>query len=281
MFRGCQIVQRQEKFAKTHTPGNAIRMMEQQQVPVDQRPEAWQLQNFRPSRQETKVRLAADCVASLQDFLARPPAHVVLFEDCQVVSPDEVRIMFTFDQATEWLSTHNLPCFSMDFTWKTNIGALLLGAIGPCGLKAWPNGKPHLRFCPVLFLLSHAEDEESHGMLVRKYVQMSTDAGVNLTHGFFDCACYNGARAALEGDETMKHVRLHRCLQHSKENLRLEAKRKDPVSGVTWRCCQELALVRILGPQENGQCCIGLGYHPLMNMSLQGPGNGETPGRHL
>ena len=60
---------------------------------------------------------------------------------------------------------------------------------------------------------------------------MSKQAGVSLTHGFFDCHCYNGASAALDSDETMRHVRRHRCLQHSKENLRSEGRRKDPVSG--------------------------------------------------
>lgn len=91
--------------------------------------------------------------------------------------------------------------------------------------------QPHLRFCPIVFLLSHSEDHESHALLLKKFVEMSKQAGVSLTHGFFDCHCYNGASAALDSDETMRHVRRHRCLQHSKENLRSEGRRKDPVSG--------------------------------------------------
>ena len=94
-----------------------------EKIPVDQRPAPWQLKNYRPSRKDTNEKLAADCVASLQQFLSDPPAHVVLHEECQVVSAESARVMFSFDQAEEWLSTQKLPCFSMDFTWKTNVAA--------------------------------------------------------------------------------------------------------------------------------------------------------------
>ena len=107
-------------------------------MPVDERPATWQLKNYRPSRQDTGMKLAASCVASLKEFLSRPPDHVVLHH--QVVSTEQVRIMFSFDLAEERLTTQNLPCFSMDFTWKTNVNGLLLGAIGPLGLKAGPDG---------------------------------------------------------------------------------------------------------------------------------------------
>lgn len=64
--------------------------------------------------------------------------------------------------------------------------------------------QPHLRFCPIVFLLSHSEDHESHALLLKKFVEMSKQAGVSLTHGFFDCHCYNGASAALDSDETQQ-----------------------------------------------------------------------------
>ena len=231
-----------KKNARLESAGQALHRMKRDKIPVDQRPAPWQLKNYRTSRQDTNERLAADCVASLQQFLSDPPAHVVLHEECQVVSAESVRIMFSFDQAEEWLSTQNLPCFSMDFTWKTNVAGLVLGAIGPIGLKAGSDGKPHLRFCPIVFLLARSEDEESQGLLVKnrgdvKGCQRHLDAW------FLDNACYTGARKALEQDETMGHVKLHRCLQHGKENLRAEGRRKDPVSVVSgwWKIQTEFS----------------------------------------
>ena len=228
-----QVVQRAyaKKYAKLESAGKALHRMEKEGVPLDVRPQAWLLKNCRPSRQDLKMKLS--CVASLKEFFSTPPDRVVLREECQVVSTEQVRTMFSFDLAEEWLSTQNLSCFSMDFTWKTNVNGLLLGAIGPCGLKAWPDGKPHLRFRPIIvFLLSHSEDHESRALLLKKFVEMSKQAGVTLSHGFFDCTCYNGARSALESDESMCHVKLHRCLQHSKEICGLKGARKTqlPVS---------------------------------------------------
>ena len=60
---------------------------------------------------------------------------------------------------------------------------LVLGAKGPIGLKAGSDGKPHLRFCPIVFLLAHSEDEESQGLLVKIIVEMSKAVNVTLTHG--------------------------------------------------------------------------------------------------
>ena len=181
-----------------------------------------------------RQKLAAACVASLQHWLQSPPANVVIHQECLECSAESVRIVFSFTLAEEWLKTQDLPCFLMDYTWKTNQPGLVLGAIGPAGLRVWPDGKPHVRFCPILFLLAHSEDEDSHHLLVKKYVEMSKSLGITLTDGFFDNSCYVGAKSALEAGKTMRHVRLHRCLQHCKENMKAEGRKKCPESGVSW-----------------------------------------------
>ena len=205
--------------------------MESDQVAVEHRPSASQIKNFRPQKQEKQQKSAADCVASLREFCEKPPPQVTIHEEGLQCSAEAVRIMFSFDLALEWLQTQDLPCFLMDFTWKTNRPGLVLGAIGPVGLKAWADGKPHMRFCPIVFMLSHAEDLEPQKMLVEKYISMAKQVGVTLTDGFFDCSCFLGAQSALQSEESMRAIRLHRCLQHSKENLKREGKRRDPQSG--------------------------------------------------
>ena len=53
-----------------------------------------------------------------------------------------------------------------------------------------------------------------------------------LTGGFFDCFVLQSARTFFNGQEFDGAISLHRCLQHTKTHLRLEARRKDPATGV-------------------------------------------------
>ena len=68
-------------------------------------------------------------------------------------------------------------------------------------------------------------------MLVEKYLGMVEASRVSVTDGFFDCACYNGAKSAWRLNEQWSHVRLHRCLQHTKANLKAEAVKRDCATG--------------------------------------------------
>ena len=80
------------------------------------------------------------------------------------------------------------------------MAGLVLGAIGPIGLKAGSDGKPHLRFCPIVFLLAQSEDEESQGLLVKKIVEVSKAVNVTLVHGFFrHCLLHWGTKSVGTG----------------------------------------------------------------------------------
>ena len=123
------------------------------------------------------------------------------------------------------MSDLQLPCFLMDFTFSTNEEGLLLGAIGPVGLLP-TSSKPQMRFFPVMFVLADAEDEEAHRLCIQLFRQAAPDQNVELTDAFLDCACLK--TATLECGDS---VFLHRCLQHTKTNIKSEARRKDSVSG--------------------------------------------------
>ena len=223
--------QRAKELAQSRTPAQAQKQMEQQQIPVQERPPAWQIQNYRPQKRQQVQKQAADCLLALRAFLQSPPETLRVDTDSLVCNEEQVRILFAVPEATEWFQTCNLPWFLCDFTMKTNKPGLVLGAIGPVGLKRGAGGRPHLRFVPVQYMLSHTEDQEAHSLLVKKYVQMAADAGIQLTDGIFDCACYAGAKAALSGEGMPQNIFLHRCLQHTKENLKEEAKKRDEATG--------------------------------------------------
>ena len=102
---------------------------------------------------------------------------------------------------------------------------LVLGVIGPVGLRRSPNGKPHLWFVPVQHMLFHVEDQKAaHGLLMQKDVAMAESAGMELTDGIFDCACYAAAKATVSEQGMPQAICLHRCLQHTKENIKEAAK---------------------------------------------------------
>ncbi|CAE7855858.1 unnamed protein product, partial [Symbiodinium necroappetens] len=159
--------------------------------------------------EQSRSRSKQHCLSSLRSFLQNPPENVRVDADSLICEVDQVRILFSVPEAADWFQTCDLPWFLMDFTMKTNAPGLVLGAIGPIGLKRLPNGTPHLRFVPVQYMLSHVEDQEAHGLLMQKYVAMAESAGIELTDGIFDCACYAGA----------------------KENMKEAAKKRDEASG--------------------------------------------------
>ena len=220
-----------KQLAVSKTPAQAQKEMEALGIPREEGPPAWQLQNFRPRRAVQIQKQAADCLCSLRSFLQNPPENIRVDADSLTCEVDQVRILFSVPEAADWFQTCDLPWFLMDFTMKTNAPGLVLGAIGPIGLKRYPNGKPHLRFVPVQYLLSHVEDQEAHGLLIKKYVAMAESAGIELTDGIFDWACYAGAKAALSEEGMPQAICLHRCLQHTKENMKEAAKKRDPASG--------------------------------------------------
>ena len=175
-----------KQFAVSKTAAEAQKEMEALGIPQQERPPAWQLQNFRPRRAVQIQKQAADCLSSLRSFVQNPPENIRVDADSLICEVDQVRILFSVPEAADWFQTCDLPWFLMDFSMKTNAPGLVLGATGPIGLERLPNGKPHLRFVPVQYMLSHVEDQEAHGLLMQKYVAMAESAGIELTDGIFD-----------------------------------------------------------------------------------------------
>ena len=113
----------------------------------------------------------------------------------------------------------------MDFTFKTNCNGLVLGCSGPVGLDTSGN-RPVMRFLPVFFLLSDSEDDEARQLCLKMYMDWCEEKNIAITDGFFDCTCMRSAEAICG-----ESIYLHRCLQHVKANVKLEAKRRDTASG--------------------------------------------------
>ena len=49
--------------------------------------------------------------------------------------------------------------------------------------------------------------------------------------GFVDCACLNDAEQVKSADPSLSGIRLHRCLQHTRQNFNQNARRRDEISG--------------------------------------------------
>ena len=158
-----------------------------------------------------------------------------------------------------------MACFLLDFTFKTNQESLLLGAIGPCGLRQTNSG-PHVRFVPVLFMLAEAEDEEAHGLLSRLFLQKAARFGKHYTDAFLDMACFNGA--AAECERSSYKLFLHRCLQHVKTNVRHESARRDGASGQSRLRNPELLEPILHGLKSQRGCRRTMSFQPFGRICL-------------
>ena len=218
-----------KKFGVSAPPGKALKEMVARNVPVEERPARHQLKNQRPSLKSRKtLDYPVDCLGALEKFAREPPAGVIIHTEHMQLTDKAVRLPFECAFMEEYFADCSLTCFLLDFTFKTNKESLLLGAIGPCGLRQTNTG-PHVRFVPVLFCLAEAEDEEAHGLLTRLFLQKAARHGKQYTDAFLDMACFNGA--AAECERSSYKLFLHRCLQHVKTNVRQESSRRDGASG--------------------------------------------------
>ena len=80
-----------------------------------------------------------------------------------------------------------------------------------------------MRFFPAIFMLSDAEDEEAHRLLLEIYLNTAKGIDMQVTDGYLDCKCFD----SLEGLCTVENeIQLHRCLQHVRGNVQNKQKRK-------------------------------------------------------
>lgn len=220
-----------KQYAQTHTGGVALLKMEASGIPKEHRPEMWRLKNARPCRKEIRAKLTADCVASVQAWMAKPPENVCIM-DSSICNADRISILFHFKDADSFLQQNqHLSVFVADFTFETNQQSLVLGGIGPAGLRSGGSQKPGVRMLPTHFLLSRKEDKESQMTLFKAFVAAAHRNGIRLGHGFADCACMEGIQAVIESDPGLQHVQVHRCLHHTKQNVKQEVKRRNSETG--------------------------------------------------
>ena len=79
------------------------------------------------------------------------------------------------------------------------------GALGPVGINVGRT-QPHMRFYPIMFMVSDAEDAEAHALLTNLYIEHAAAHGVEVTDAFLDQACLAGA-AHVCGDTLFLHRR--------------------------------------------------------------------------
>ena len=84
---------------------------------------------------------------------------------------------------------------------------------------------------PTHFLLSRKEDKESQMTLFKAFAAAAHRNGIRLSHGFADCSCMEGIQAVIESDPGLQHVQVHRCLHHTKQNVKQEVKRRNSETG--------------------------------------------------
>ena len=221
-----------QKYAASSSAAKALLQMEKDKVPENLRPSAEQLKNFRPSRavKDHKV-LSVDSLQSLKAFCEHPPEDVVIDEQPLVLTETEVRIVFHDRRALEKMKELKLSAFLCDYTLGANIKGLTLGAIGPVALHQEKGQKPSMRFLPVFFALSlsRTEDSTAHTILFRTYVAAARRSSIC----FFDCAVLQSAVSFFQSAEYQDPIALHRCLQHTKSNVRWAAKTRHEGSGET------------------------------------------------
>lgn len=172
--------------------------------------------------------LSVDCFEDLEKFLQEPPACIRIQQEAVVKESGRLCVPFSCPVLDSILAEMQLTCFVCDFTYKVCKEGLLLGCVGPCGLRETEGG-PAMRMIPAFFVAATAEDEESTKVLLRLYFQFMKSKGLVPTDGFFDCSCMQAAVAFCQEENVQFYV--HRCLQHVKWNVRDEAGRRDAATG--------------------------------------------------
>ena len=93
----------------------------------------------------------------------------------------------------------------------------MLGAIGPVGIHI-KDRLPHMRFVPTIFPLTKVEDREGQRLLLKFILEMQ--GGDKYTDALTEFSCLQGAE-----QEAGDRLHLHRCLQHTKNDIKAAAAR--------------------------------------------------------
>ena len=93
-------------FAQAGTAAEAFKLMEANKVPLEERPPAWQIKNFRPSKGRVQEREVADCIHSLQEFLRSPPENIFVWEQ-PICGADKIQIGFSSKLAMDTIMSYH------------------------------------------------------------------------------------------------------------------------------------------------------------------------------
>ena len=200
----------------------AVKALTDAGVPEEEWPSEQQVKDQRKHGTRATKHYSSVCLGALEHFLQFPPDHLRVFQDRCVCEQDCVRLAFAATDALAWFEECELTSFLLDFTFKTNTEGLLLGGAGPVGLYVGKDGLPHMRFVPVVFLLSDAEDEEAHTLALDLLFSLRPANAPPFTDCFADCSCFHSAEKYCG-----ERVYLHRCLEHTKKVVKGEAAKKD------------------------------------------------------
>ena len=199
--------------------------MKDEGVEKDEEPERWRLDNQRPKKQEEEEEpqyIKAVSLGALQDFLTstlpeKISSTLQIFHEHVICTKDKVRIPFCNPQVLEKAVGLNLESCLLDFTFKTNVNGLLLGAVGPVGVHLLPiDMMVHMRFVPAIFMLADREDKDAHKMLITLFLEKFCGT---IKYRFFDMAVLQGVRNAIGQDV----IKLKRCLEHVKRDVKAAA----------------------------------------------------------
>jgi len=77
-----------------------------------------------------------------------------------------------------------------------------------------------MRCFPSIFMLSDAEDNEAHKLLLTLFLNTAEGIEMKITDGYVDCAVFNSLEEMCTEDNK---ICLHRCLQHVRGNVKKAA----------------------------------------------------------
>ena len=140
------------QYAAQHTPARALLKMVEDKVPKEHRPTTSQLKNMRPTKSsKTSSGVAVSCLGDLRKFVASPPGTVRIHQELVVCQEDNVCIPFS------------CPC--LDDVLAQCPSTVVPAVFGPAALRV-TDSLPVLRCIPAFFVVSTAEHEASHKVLL-------------------------------------------------------------------------------------------------------------------
>ena len=159
-----------------HSPAQAVKLMRRAGIPEDKIPDQNQVkkQRYSLSKDNKLPVVPVECLDDLRSFLANPPEKMLVLEDHMILSAERIVIPFCLKDSGETnqiLQDSELSSFLMDFTFCCCREGLVLGSVGPVGLRLSEARGPSMRFFPVVFVVSSKEDEDAQVTLLNLWLK--------------------------------------------------------------------------------------------------------------